>query len=157
MRSLEPCPGRQWLSPAAQSGEIPNHSQSKCFGRNSGTQASRRDPKEYTRGKCRDSPSPNALTKDDTQPVEGMKSLCSQTRNIETRDVKHPGRLVSSTEGMYMHASFPPRRLGVDFVNSLVVCATCVVRSHPNPPDIYLRLSPPSPTRPSSLVLFVSQ
>ena len=50
---------------------------------------------------------PDAVTQDDTQPVEGMKSLCSQTRNIETRDVKHAGRLVSSTEGMYMPLFHP--------------------------------------------------
>ena len=50
---------------------------------------------------------PDAVTQDDTQPVEGMKSLCSQTRNIETRDVKHAGRLVSSTEGMCIPVSYP--------------------------------------------------
>lgn len=52
---------------------------------------------------------PSILTQDDTQPVEGMKPLCSQTRTTETRDVKAAGRLVSSTEETY--GSFPPRTL----------------------------------------------
>lgn len=102
---------------------------------------------------------PNALTQDDTQPVEGMTSLCSQTRNIETGDMKHAGRLVSSTEGLCMHASLPPRRLGVDYVNSLLVCATCVVRSHLKTPDFYIspRLSSPPDPHLTLILSFVSQ
>lgn len=50
---------------------------------------------------------PSTLTQDDTQPVEGMKPLCSQTRTVETRDVKAAGRLVSSTEEMYMPLFHP--------------------------------------------------
>lgn len=50
---------------------------------------------------------PNTLTQDNRQPVEGMKSLCSQTRNTETREVKQAGRLASSREGMYMPLFHP--------------------------------------------------
>lgn len=72
---------------------------------------------------------PSIPTQDDTQPVEGMKPLCSQTRTTETRDVKAAGRLVSSTEEMYMPL-FHPECWIVDVVNSLVVTATRGVSGH---------------------------
>lgn len=107
-------------------------------------------PKEYTRGKCRDSP--NTLTQDDTQPVEGMKSLCSQTRNIETRDVTYAGRLVSSTEGMYMLPLFHPEGWQwILLINSLVVCATQISLTF-----TFISGSPLPAPRSSSLVSFKS-
>ena len=151
MRSLEPCPGKQWLSPAAQSGEFRTTLSVDALEETQGP----KPPGETQRKMQR---FPDAVTQDDTQPVEGMKSLCSQTRNVKGCEACRQACLFNRRN---VYASFPPRRLGMDFVNNLVVCATCVVRSHPNPPDFYisLSLSPHSltPTRPSSSVLFVSQ
>jgi hypothetical protein len=91
-------PWQAMVEPCCAVRGISNHSQSRCFGRNSGTQDSRRDPKEYTRGKCRDSlmHSPKM-----THSLWKAWSLSAHRQGM-WRDVKHAGRLVSSTQGMYM-------------------------------------------------------
>lgn len=50
--------------------------------------------------------------------------MCSQTSIKKTRNVKHTG--LSLQRGSYI-TCLPPRMLGVDVVNSLMISVLCVV------------------------------